>query len=223
MADELPPTSTAPPTPIVPPTSPAGTTLLTTTEPPATTEPAITTDPAAPASAAPEAYADYTVPDGYTLDPEIKTKADAIFRGLNLTQPQAQSLVDFFRETTQAQSQAPYEAYRTMTDGWKQSSMDHPDLKGKLTAGGPVLTAIGRALSSLEPALATDFRSIMDLTGVGNHPAMIRVLNHFATRLNEGSHVAGNGPSTHGQSASGATAPPTAAQALYPNLPSSTR
>lgn len=209
-------------------TQETGSTLL--TEPEKTTaeakaEPAAK-DPAKPGETAkvPEAYTDYKVPEGFEIAGELKTEIDGLFKNMGLSQENAQSLVDFYVKQTQEAFQAPFNAYKEMTDGWRDEAINHADLKGRLGPGHEVNVRIGKFLSSLpDQKLASDFRSLMDLTGVGNHPAFIRVLNYAAERLGEGSHVAGNGPSEGGQSAPGAKTQPSAAQAMFPHLPSSGR
>lgn len=174
-----------------------------------------------PAKGAPEKYEDYKVPDGYTLDAEVKTEADKTFKELGLSQSQAQSLVDFYVKQTTDAFQAPFKAYQDMTDGWRKESEAHPDLSGKLGPGREVSVRIAKALDGIgNPKLASEFRQLMDLTGAGNHQAFIRVLDSFAKRLTEGTHVAGRGPSEAGQSRPG-QAPAGAAAAMWPNLPSS--
>lgn len=169
---------------------------------------------------APEKYADYTLPEGFTFDPESKGKADAIFKDLGLSQESAQKLVDFYiAQTTEAFNQ-PFEAYKEMTDGWRTESESHPDLRGKLGPGQEVNVRISKALDSLgDSQLVNDFKSLMNITGAGNNQAFIRVIDRFAQRLTEGTNVAGNGPSKAGQSES-KQAPPSTAAALWPNLPS---
>lgn len=180
-------------------------------------------DKTAAKAGAPEKYEDYKVPDGYALDPEIKAEADKIFKGLGLSQEAAQSLVDFYTKQTTEAFRAPFQAYQEMTDGWRKDAEAHPDLSGKLGAGKEVSTRISKFLDGMgDPKLASDFRELMDLTGTGNHQAFIRVLNYAASRLTEGTHVAGNGPSKEGQSRPG-EAPPSAAAAMWPNLPSARR
>lgn len=176
------------------------------------------------AEGAPEKYSDYKLPDGVTLSPEIKTEADNLFKGLGLSQDAAQSLVDFYGKQISELSSAPAKAYQEMTDGWRKDSESHPDLRGKLGPGQEINVRISKALDGLgDPKLASDFKAAMDLTGVGNHPAFIRVISRLAEKVTEGTHVAGNGPSKEGQSQSGRTAPPSAAAAMWPTLPSSTR
>lgn len=197
-----------------PPTKPEGKTLLTEGEkPPA--------EPKPPAAGAPEKYEDYKVPDGYTLDPEIKTEADALFKGLGLSQEAAQSLVDFYTSKTTEAFQAPFKAYTDMTDGWRKDAEGHPDLRGKLGPGQEVNVRIAKALDGLgDPKLVSDFKELMDLTGAGNNQAFIRVINKLAEKATEGTHVAGGGPSRAGQSEPGRPAP-SAAAAIWPKLPSS--
>lgn len=200
-------------------TTPEGKTLLTEAKPP---EPEKKPEAKA-AEGAPDAYTDYKLPEGVTLAPEVKAEADALFKGMGLSQEAAQSLVDFHSKQLSALASAPAKAYQEMTDGWREDAKAHPDLRGKLGPGQEVNVRIAKALDSLgDPKLASDFRGAMDLTGVGNHPAFIRVMDKWAQRVTEGTHVAGNGPSTAGQSA-GKTAPPSAASAMWPTLPSSTR
>ena len=169
---------------------------------------------------APEKYEDYKVPDGYTLDPEIKTEADALFKNSGLSQEQAQKFVDFYTAKTTEAFKAPFEAYQAVTDGWKTESENHADLKGKIGPGKEISIRISKFIDGIgDPQLAKDFREHMDITGAGNHQAFIRVLNYAAERLTEGQHVAGKGPSEAGQSRPG-QAPKSAAQSMYPNLPS---
>lgn len=171
-------------------------------------------------SKAPEKYTDYKLPDGFTLDAEIKAKADGLFKGLGLSQEAAQSLVDFYGEQVSKIASAPAKAYQDLTTQWRKDAESHPDLRGKLGPGQEVNVRIARALDGLgDPKLASEFREVMDLTGSGNHPAFIRVLDKLAQKVTEGTHVAGNGPSTAGQSEPG-KAPPSAAAAMWPKLPS---
>lgn len=172
------------------------------------------------AAGAPEKYADYTVPEGWTLDAEVKGKADGLFKELNLSQEQAQKAVDFYRELTTEAFNAPFKAYQDMTTAWRTESESHPDLRGKIGPGQEVNVRIAKFLDGINDAkLVSDFKEHMDLTGAGNYQAFIRVLDYAAKRSTEGTHVAGNGPGKDGQSAPNRPAP-SAAGALWPNLPS---
>jgi antitoxin component of RelBE/YafQ-DinJ toxin-antitoxin module len=172
---------------------------------------------------APEKYTDYTVPEGFTLDADVKTEADKIFKGMNLSQTQAQELVNFYTAKTREAFEAPFNAYQETRKEWRTAAENDQDLRGKLSPGGDVLTTVARALESLnDPKLASDFREAMDMTGVGDHPAFIKTFYRLAQRLTEGTHVAGRGPVPAGQAKPGTEAQ-SPAQTLWPNLPSTAR
>lgn len=188
------------------------------------TESGETTGKKPPETGAPDKYSAYTLPDGYVLDPAIETKANTIFKSMNLSQSQAQQLVDFYRETTDAAFRQPFDAYQEIVNGWEEESKNHPELKGKIEPGQEINARIGRYLDSYpDKAVAQAFRDEMDLTGAGNHYAFILVLNHLIKQITEGSHVSGKGPTPAGQSAPGVAAPPSAAAAIWPSLPSGQR
>ncbi len=210
------------PTPTTTEPTPTSTTPQpnTSTDPPKSAESSLLNSQAPkPAEGAPEKYESFKVPDGYQLDAAVVEEASPIFKELGLSQDKAQKLVDLYSKHSAATSEGLAEAVRKQNETWQSEAKAHPDLKGKLDPGGPVLTTISRALDSLGDAkLTADFKAAMDFTGAGNHPAFIRTFYAMASKIAEGTHVAGNGPSPLGQVAPGAR-PASPAKALYPNLP----
>lgn len=204
---------------------PEGTSLLNQTEP----EPAPKDKASEPANkdkpkdtGAPEKYEAFKLPEGFKLAEGVQPKIETMFKDMGLSQANAQKLVDFYAEQSREFQSRPYEAYKEMTSQWATESKSHPDLKGKLGPGQEVNVRIAKALDSLgDPQLVSDFKALMDLTGAGNNQAFIRVIDRFAQKVTEGTHVSGKGPSEHGQTARGTAALPTAAAALWPNLKSS--
>lgn len=168
---------------------------------------------------APEKYTDFTVPEGLKANPEKMAAASALFKELNLPQDGAQKLVDLYAKELTEAAEAPINNYLEMRKEWQKTVTNDPEIGGKLKE---VRTTIGRAIDSLGPTLAKDFREALDLTGAGDHPAFIKAFYKYAQQLTEGRHVSGSGPSVHGQRNPGNPAGPGAA-ALYPGLPSSSR
>ncbi len=124
-----------------------GTTLLTEGKTP---EAEVKAEEKSEKTSAPEKYEDYKLPDGLTLDAEVKGKADTLFKGLGLTQEQAQSLVDFYGEAVSKLAAAPVDAYKALTSEWRTQSESHPDLRGKLGPGQEVNVRIAKARSWLQ-------------------------------------------------------------------------
>lgn len=199
----------------------------TTPKPEATPAPAPTSTPE-PKSApepgkAPDAYT-FTAPEGYVLDPKLVDEVTPVFKELGLTQDAAQKLFDIHTKTLIEAAKAPQSTYETMRTEWVAAAKADPDMakatNGDKTGLDAVKLDMGRALSALgDPALAADFRKAMDLTGVGDNPAFIKTFWKLSQFITEGKHVAGGGPSVHGQSPYGQGGRPSPAASLYPNLP----
>lgn len=175
-----------------------------------------TTEPAKP-EGAPETYAAFKAPEGRELSKSFLDKATPIFRELNLSQAAAQKLVDTYNELTKDSEDLAVKAVGQMREGWRQDFMKS-DLGGKLDA---VKADIGRMK---DVVFADDrsgreaFEKALDLTGAGDHPALISGFYKMAQAFTEGKHVSGNGASPEGQKAPGQTSRPSLAQAMYPSL-----
>src|SRR3974390_2103196 len=72
-------------------------------------------------SGAPEAYADFSVPDGMELDGEVSKEAGTIFKELNLTQDQGQRLVDFYNKTNKEAFAAPFKVWEDKQKEWAET------------------------------------------------------------------------------------------------------
>lgn len=185
-----------------------------TPEPKATTEP----EPKAPEPPPPK-YADFKAPEGYELNAELIEKATPIFRELGLNQDAAQRLVDFYGEAALQAENAPYEAYEAMRADWRKEIIADRELgNGKDGLHANVQKNVSAAIDSLPADLQQPFKDAMTATGAGDNPAFIRAFNALGAKLGEGTLVTGRGPSPAGQQPTGR--PQSAAQALFPSLPS---
>jgi hypothetical protein len=127
--------------------------------------------------------------------------------------------VDFYIKLQQQMNNAPAEFYETKQNEWKSAINSDPEIGGSKWNG--TRASIGRLFDSLGDSKMTDaFREAMDYTGAGNHPAVVKFLARVAARLTEGGPVRGGGPSQEGMIRPG-EGRPSAARAIYPNLPSS--
>lgn len=208
-----------------PAVSPAATPSTPTTTP---SPPAAATPPAEPkqetsllneggaATGAPEKYEAFKVPEGWELDAKVSEEASTLFKGMNLSQEQAQQMVDLYSKHSIETQNALLDGVRRQNEEWQAAVKADPEIGGKLDV---VKQTVSRALDSLgDPGLVRDFKEAMDYTGAGNHPAFIKAFYKLAARLTEGTLVRGNGPSPHG------TPEPVrrpGASAMYPTLPSS--
>jgi hypothetical protein len=166
-----------------------------------------------PIAGPPEKY-DFKAVEGKALDSDAITAATPVFKELGLTQDQAQKLVDLQSSLVQKAENAIVKRVSDMREAWRA------DVAKAFPNIDQTKADIGRMFSQLPQDIVTDLKSAMDLTGAGDHPAFVKAFHKLSEFFKEGSFVSGRGPSPAGQSANGSVPRPTAAQALYPNLPS---
>lgn len=195
-----------------PPNQPTPTTPATPAEPTLKTDSLLNDDgtPKAeePKAVAPEKYADFTVPDGFKLDPVVLETVLPVFKELGLTQEAAQKLVDIQTAREANLIKAGKDAYEAMRSGWQAETK--AEFGTKLTSD--VIPEIGRALALLPPEVSAPFRQAMDVTGAGDNVGFVRAFYALAKLVNEGKPVVPGAPNVSKRPDG---RPVSAAQAIY--------
>lgn len=132
---------------------------------------------------APEAYTEFTVPEGYTLDGERLEQTQALFKELGLSQDKAQKLIDRYcsidTENAANLTKAAEAARAQQIDAWGQQAKTELGDKYDATVAHARL-----AVQTLGDEAAIE---AFDTLGWGNHPALIRMLGKAGELLGEGS------------------------------------
>ena len=194
---------------------PASSTLL--TDPPADPAPADPAPAADPAAAtpntddtqkpvepegAPEAY-EFSQPDGHVVDEGVISKFSEVAKELNLPQDKAQKVLDVMAPAI-AERQAA--ALQTMSAEWAESARTDTEYGGeKLTENLAV------AKVALEKFATPEFTKLLNDTGLGNHPEVLRVFYRAGKAISQDTVVAGKQ----------APAPADRLATLYDNTPKS--
>jgi hypothetical protein len=181
--------------------------------------PVTPTEPAAETATTPQVPETYDFGEGF--DPKLLETATPVFKELGLTQDAAAKLVDLYKTQTAGMTDALLAQVEKTRTEWRTAVESDKEIGGILKTR--VLPEIGRALDKLPSEVSKSFRESLDLTGAGDHPAVVKALYEMSKLVNEGTHVSGRGPSPDGQSAAGKVVPPSAAASLYPNLPTASR
>lgn len=163
---------------------------------------------------APEKY-EFKAPEGFTLDDKQIEAYSAKAKELGLSQDAAQSLVDFYAGLAKEAAEAPYNAYRDQRRAWVNEIVADKTIgNGKDGLNADTKAAIGRVKDTLPADLRGAFEEAMDFTGAGDHPAFVRAMLAFSKLMTEGRPVPVGNPPAPPKSA------PSAAQAMWPSLPS---
>ena len=134
---------------------------------------------------APEKY-EWAAPEGVTLDESILGSLSEVAKELNLPQAAAQKLVDKIAPVMAQRQVEQFEALRTE---WRQASSSDQEFGGaKLTENMAV------AKKALDAFGTPEFRQLLEQTGMGNHPELIRTLYRAGKAISEDGLVSGSAP-----------------------------
>lgn len=161
---------------------------------------------AAKPEGAPEQYADFVAPEGVTLDAELSGDLKAAAKELGLSQANAQKLADLGVKLSQKQAAAQAEALATARTEWASASQTDKEFGGdKLTENLAV------AKKSLETFATPELRQMLNESGLGNHPEVVRLFYRVGKAISQDGFVQGGRQASPGIIGS-------AAQRMYPGM-----
>lgn len=130
----------------------------------------------------------FTLPDDIKVDPKALTGFTEFATKANLSQEDAQAMLDLHvgqvKATAEALSTAISAQWKTTIDGWKEEIEKDPDLGGANRE--KALATIGRALDDYG---SPEARQAFDSTGAGWNPAIVRMIYKMSSALTEGGPV----------------------------------
>ncbi len=138
---------------------------------------------------APEAYADFTIPEGITVNDSAISSFKEVAKNLNLTQEQAQGLVDLQTKIMQEASTKQEETFNTLQDEWVDTAKADKEIGGEhfnenVAVANKALKAFG----------TPELNDVLDFTGAGNHPEVIRFFYRIGKAIGEDKLHVGSNP-----------------------------
>lgn len=117
----------------------------------------------------PVSYEAFKMPEGASIDPDELARATELFRASSLDQAQAQKFIDLAVSREQAAARKGQQAFAELQQKWVSEIKADPDIGGQRLQAS--LASAGRAIDRLGvPGL----REALNLTGAGNHPAVVK-------------------------------------------------
>lgn len=134
----------------------------------------------------PEQY-DFQSREGVELDTEALKDFEPVARDLNLTNEQAQKLVDAYPKILAGVQQRQAEAWQKQTEDWAAA------VKADKTIGGDRLTAnISAAQRAIDQFGSAELKEYLNGTGLGNHPELVKFCVNVGKSLSEDGMVTGD-------------------------------
>lgn len=148
----------------------------------AATQQAATPATEAKPAAAPESY-EFTPAEGYEFDPKTLAAYSEVAKELNLPQESAQKILDKMAPAMAEKQAAQIEEIRNQ---WAESSKTDKEF------GGEKLTeSLASAKKALDAFGTPELVTLLDESGIGNHPDVIRFMVRAGKAISEDGFVLG--------------------------------
>lgn len=135
---------------------------------------------------APEAY-EFTAPEGKQFSPEMLAAFSDAARELNLPQESAQKVLDKIAPALAAKQESALSAARQQwgADVRADAEIGGTDFEAKLAVANKAFTEFG----------TPELRTLLDTTGLGDHPELIRWAHRVGKAISDDGFIAGRGAS----------------------------
>ncbi len=141
------------------------------------------------ADAAAADYADFSLPEGQTLDAELITEFKTLAKSKSLSQEDAQSVVNLGAKMAQKWDAAAQSRFETVRTEWKNQA------KADKEIGGQSFDAnLGVAKQAIEKFGGKALSDFLDKSGLGDHPEMVRAFFRVGKLITEDGHVGAGAP-----------------------------
>lgn len=150
---------------------------------------------------APEEYADFTVPDAFKLEGQDLTDFKSFAKEQDLSQEQAQKVLDFAGPKIKQMIEQPYKAWNEIQSRWQAEVKADPEIGGtkyeqSVKEAGNVFVP-GESNPFIKSDVeAKSLREALKATGAGNNPAIVRLFVKMGRLLAEPENLTGK-PAPH--------------------------
>lgn len=128
----------------------------------------------------PEQYADFAFEEGKALDTELADDIKATAKELGLTQSQAQKLADLALKRTESAQSKQAEMLAQARDEWAGQA------KADKEFGGDAIEAnLATARKALDTFGTPELKALLNESGLGNHPEVIRFFYRSGKAISE--------------------------------------
>jgi hypothetical protein len=134
----------------------------------------------APAVVEPIAYQPFAYPEGMSVEPEALEHAHALFNEARLPQEQAQKFIDLAMAREKAAAERGVKAFHQLQDKWLAEIKADPEIGGDKLAA-----AVAQAAHVLERLAVPGLKEALNMTGAGNHPAVVKAFVRLGRLLAE--------------------------------------
>lgn len=156
-----------------------------------------------PAPLEPIVYKEFTLPKDVTVEQLPGMEAFKTVLGQHrASQDLGQALVDFYVKEVQDAIKTQDKVWKDTNDAWRAAALADPEIGGNRSE--TVLHSVAGLISEFggSKEQQNEFRQVMNYTGAGNHPSVIRLMSRIAKALGEHGPVPAPTPKSSPQTTS---------------------
>lgn len=140
---------------------------------------------------APETYEAFTLPEGIEINTEVNDALTTLAREHNLTQEQAQKFADLGAKLVQDQQAKAVEVLNQARTDWAEQSRGDKEI-----GGDKFMQNLATASKALNQFASPQLRTLLNETGLGNHPEVIRAFVKIGQAISSDQPVVGRAVTT---------------------------
>lgn len=140
-------------------------------------------------SGVPEGDYELSLPKGVDVDTGLLEAMTPTLKELGLNNEQASKLAGIYAEQLQKDGEARSAALQAQTESWGQELVKDPEM-----GGDKFDTTVARAAKAVKQFGTPALMQMLDETGLGNHPELVRAFSKIGEKLKEDTAEGGDGP-----------------------------
>lgn len=133
---------------------------------------------------APEAYEDFTLPEGMEMDAEVLGEFKNLAKELNIPQAKAQQLIDFQTQLATKQAEEYQAAVAKQSQEWAASIKNDPEIGGENYE-----KSVASAVKVIEAFGDPSLKELLNTSGLGNHPSLFKFCHRISAAISEDKFV----------------------------------
>ena len=129
---------------------------------------------------APETYADFDLPEGFQMNSEYMAGLTSVLKELNVSQANAQKLIDFHVSQVQAGEGNRVDSLNQLKAEWLGDTKKDAEI-----GGDNFEQSANDARAAVEKFGTPELKALLRDTGIGNNPEIIRVFSKIGKLMRE--------------------------------------
>ena len=120
------------------------------------------------------------MPEGMTMNEELLTEVTPLFKEAGISQEVAQKFIDINSKQIQALEQGKADSFNQLTQEWRDASVNDKEF-----GGDKFDQSVANARLALDNFGSPELSKLLNETGLGNNPEVIRFMNKVGSLTKE--------------------------------------